>query len=143
MEENHKTDLWKKWKYRLCHKKKRVLSNDCSAKTKKLGLKPKTAFSAGYSPLFYSYRVKYNGSFATFFLSFREMLSSMLMFLSSMFSHVFFALIETKLNMFLLQVFSSRVFNFYTILKGPIAKYLVSENKINISKLNFKFIIDV
>ncbi|MBA7493750.1 hypothetical protein ES702_04312 [subsurface metagenome] len=62
--------------------------------------------SSGCMSLIYSYRVKYNGLFALFFLSSWEILSNELMILNSRFSCDFFALIGANLDKDLLQVFS-------------------------------------
>jgi len=60
------------------------------------------AFSAGYLSLVYSYRAKYKGLLAPFFLSSLEMLSNELMILSSMFSCGFSELIGAELGKVLL-----------------------------------------
>jgi hypothetical protein len=53
---------------------------------------------SGCLSLVYSYRAKYNGLLAPFFLSSREMLSNELMMMNSTFSCGFFALIEADLD---------------------------------------------
>ena len=54
--------------------------------------------SSGYLSLIYSYRAKYNGLLAPFFLSSREILSNELMIMNSTFSCDFFALIKADLD---------------------------------------------
>lgn len=77
-----------------------------SEKDEGLSLKTKKASSAGYLSLIYSYRAKYNGSLALFFLSSREIFSNELMILNSASGCGFFALISVNLDETLLRVFS-------------------------------------
>lgn len=58
--------------------------------------------SSGCVSLIYSYRVKYSGLLAPFFLSSLEILSNELMMMNSTFSCDFFALIKADLDKALL-----------------------------------------
>jgi hypothetical protein len=70
-------------------------------------------FCQGFYAFVYSYRSRYNGLLASFFLSFRETLLDVLPILSFILAGSFIALARFGLDGFSLQIFSFRVSNVY------------------------------
>lgn len=94
---------------------------------------------------YHSYLVKYNGLLASRFFSSREITLCELVLFNSMFECNSVASTRAEKDETSLQVFLSRTFKLYTLFlpKLGFVRYLISESRIHITKVNSEFVKDI